>query len=601
MLALLRYAYGIVRGSTVALVMLSLLASASTVLVTFLVGQVVGAADLIATGGDLHGFGWLVGFLVLAFLAMSILPVCREVAAVGVEVRLERAVAAQTLLPLLTPNGTAHLEDSEVQDTYAQASEVDLVTLSRGPGMAASAVGSRLQLSGSAILVGALFVWWLAPILVASVLFVERWIMRSTDDETAAWAGQTQGQRRARYLQQLAMAEGIHELRIFGLARWLADRHSFERRTALAPLQRLRWRFALVRLGVLMGHIAVNVAAVLFAVWSAWIDQLSVGSASAVISAILLIGASYDPANLANARRALAAYRALRSLPIMLAQRYPDPPGRRVDLTAPLTSSIRFHSVCFRYPGQDYDVLHNLDLELEADKAHALVGINGAGKTTLVKLLAGCYRPTAGHITVGGVDLNTLDPESLATWQRQIAAIVQDFLRLPLSFADNISVGAVEHDPDHAAINQAAIDAGVGKAVASLPEGWDTILDRNVANGAELSGGQWQRLALARALYAVHSGAALLVLDEPAAALDVRAEAELVDHYLNLTAGVTSLVISHRFSVVRPADRIFVLDGGCIVESGTHDELIALGGQYATMFRLQAERYLGAEGGPTNA
>jgi ABC-type multidrug transport system fused ATPase/permease subunit len=253
--------------------------------------------------------------------------------------------------------------------------------------------------------------------------------------------------------------------------------------------------------------------------------------------------------------------------------------------------------VSFHYPGSKVEILAGLDLSIRAGEALALVGVNGAGKSTLVKLLAGVYAPTAGRITVDGVDLRELD---LAAWQRRVAAIVQDFLRFPLSATDNVVFGADEHAGDGAAVRKVAKQAGIDETIAALPAGWDTVLDKTYDGGVDLSGGEWQRVALARALFAVDAGAGVLVLDEPAAALDVRAEAELVDRYLDLTSGVTSLIISHRFSVVRDAHRICVLDEGRIVEAGTHKELLAEGGRYAQMFGLQAERYL-TQGGVARA
>jgi ATP-binding cassette subfamily B protein len=250
---------------------------------------------------------------------------------------------------------------------------------------------------------------------------------------------------------------------------------------------------------------------------------------------------------------------------------------------------IRFENVSFRYPGSDVDVLRDLDLTIRAHEALALVGVNGAGKSTLVKLLGGAYKPTTGRITVDGVDLSELD---LKAWQRRIAAIVQDFLRFPLSVTDNVVFGAVERADDEVALAKVARESGIDDVVRGLPDGWDTVLDKTFDGGVDLSGGEWQRIALARALFAVHAGAGVLVLDEPAAALDVRAEAELVERYLELTSGVASLIISHRFSVVRNADRICVLADGRITEDGTHEQLLEKGGTYAAMFRLQAERYV---------
>jgi ABC-type multidrug transport system fused ATPase/permease subunit len=215
----------------------------------------------------------------------------------------------------------------------------------------------------------------------------------------------------------------------------------------------------------------------------------------------------------------------------------------------------------------------------------------GAGKSTLVKLLAGVYAPTSGRITVDGVDLASLDPGALERWQRRIAPIVQEFARFPLSATDNVVLGAIERRSDAGALRAVAAEAGIEDLIGRMPSGWETVLNKKYDGGVDLSGGEWQRIALARALFAVRAGAGVLVLDEPAAALDVRAEARLVDRYLELTSGVTSLIISHRFSVVREAHRICVLEKGRIVESGDHVELIEVGGRYATMFRLQAERY----------
>jgi ATP-binding cassette subfamily B protein len=260
------------------------------------------------------------------------------------------------------------------------------------------------------------------------------------------------------------------------------------------------------------------------------------------------------------------------------------------DATDRPRQKIRFEGVGFRYPGRDHDVYAGLDLEIEAGRSLAIVGANGAGKTTLVKLLARMYEPTAGRITVDGIDVRELDA---AGWQRRIAAIFQDFRHYHLSARDNVAFGAPDLvGPDAArALDRASTLAGIVDLVAGLDAGWETPLDRQLTGGTDLSGGQWQRIALARALYAVEGGARVLVLDEPTAALDVRTESELYERFLDLTAGLTTIVISHRFSTVRRADRIVVLDEGRVVEDGTHDELVALGGRYATMFELQAARY----------
>jgi ATP-binding cassette subfamily B protein len=251
-------------------------------------------------------------------------------------------------------------------------------------------------------------------------------------------------------------------------------------------------------------------------------------------------------------------------------------------------AEIRCQDVHFRYPGQPWDTLAGLDLAIPAGRSLAIVGANGAGKTTLVKLLCRLYEPTGGRISVDGVDLAAVDPNP---WRRRVAAIFQDFARYHLSARDNIAIGAPELAGDLERLREAARRAGALELIESLPNGWDAVLSREYSGGVDLSGGQWQRIALARALFAVAAGARVLILDEPTANLDVRAEAELYDRFLEITAGLTTILISHRFATVRRADEIVVLEGGRITERGTHAELVALDGLYATMFRLQADRF----------
>ena len=213
----------------------------------------------------------------------------------------------------------------------------------------------------------------------------------------------------------------------------------------------------------------------------------------------------------------------------------------------------------------------------------AIVGQNGAGKTTLAKLLCRLYDPQAGAIEVDGIDLRELDLES---WRERVTAVFQDFVRFELSLRDNVAPSGA---PDE--VVQAALKgAGAGQLA-----GLDTVLARGYEGGTDLSGGQWQRVALARALSAVQLGAGLVLLDEPTAQLDVRGEAEIFDRILAATRHCTTILISHRFSTVRQADRICVLEQGRVIELGTHDELMARGGRYQTMFDLQAQRFNAAE------
>jgi len=251
-------------------------------------------------------------------------------------------------------------------------------------------------------------------------------------------------------------------------------------------------------------------------------------------------------------------------------------------------SRVTFEQVTFRYPGGSRPVLDQLDLTLPAGTSTAIVGLNGAGKTTLVKLLSRLHEPASGRITVDGTPLGSFDPRS---WQRRLAVIHQDYVRYELDAAANIGLGAPSRMGDQEALARAVEWAGASDVIAALPDGLSTVLSSRYPGGVDLSGGQWQRIALARALFAVEGGASVLVLDEPTAQLDVRAEVAFFDRFLELTRGLTTLVISHRFSTVRRADQIVVLDGGRITERGTHASLMTAGGTYAELFELQARRF----------
>jgi ABC-type multidrug transport system fused ATPase/permease subunit len=241
---------------------------------------------------------------------------------------------------------------------------------------------------------------------------------------------------------------------------------------------------------------------------------------------------------------------------------------------------IQLRDLSFSYPRAERPVFDGLDLTVPAGSSLAVVGQNGAGKTTLAKLLCRLYDPQSGAIEVDGVDLRDIE---LAGWRTRIAAVFQDFIRFELPMRSNVAPrGASDAD-----IAAALRDAG-GADLADL----DTILARGYEGGTDLSGGQWQRVALARVLCAVRLGAGVVLLDEPTAQLDVRGEAEIFRRILTATRDCTTILISHRFSTVRLADRICVLEAGRVVELGTHDELMALGGRYHTMFEMQASRFV---------
>jgi ATP-binding cassette subfamily B protein len=249
---------------------------------------------------------------------------------------------------------------------------------------------------------------------------------------------------------------------------------------------------------------------------------------------------------------------------------------------------LRADAVDFRYPAAKTNALSGIDLNLEAGEMIAIVGANGSGKTTLAKLLCGLYEPTAGSITWNDRPIGELDLLG------QVGAIFQTFNRYWFSAAENIAVGAIAagETPRTDAVHQAAHDAGAHDMITELPLGYDTRLTVELDGGADLSLGQWQRIAIARVLYRDPS---LVVLDEPTASLDAHAEADLFTTLERLREGRTFIVISHRFSTVSTADRILVLDNGRVIEQGTHAELMALNGHYADMYTTQASSYLDAE------
>jgi ATP-binding cassette subfamily B protein len=249
-------------------------------------------------------------------------------------------------------------------------------------------------------------------------------------------------------------------------------------------------------------------------------------------------------------------------------------------------AGIEFDHVSFVYPGTAAPALSDVTLRVRPGQSVALVGSNGSGKTTLVKLLAGLYEPSSGTVRYQGRDLREWDPVAL---RRRVGVIFQDFNRYQLTVGANIGAGDVAAFDDRQRWSEAAAKGQAAEFIASLPSAYETQLGRWFNNGQELSGGQWQRIALARAF--MRSGAEILVLDEPTAAMDAETEAQIFEHFRSLTKGRIAILISHRFSTVRYADHIVVLEEGRIVEQGSHDELIALGGRYAHLFNLQARAY----------
>ena len=498
--------------------------------------------------------------------------------------------ARQVMRATMRPAGLAHLERPASLDQISRSLSVHWVSPHAATAAMIQDAGRRMQ-GGAALLVVAYYQWWVAVLLLIAVVH-STWrfgpIRRQLVDMRL---GKAQGFRRADYFLDLTLRpEHAKEVRVFGLADWLVGRYERAWLSAMSDLWTARSRLWTVVLLAGLPVVAAELIGLGVAGWSAVYGSLGVGGLVVLAIAVrgsTLLGALGDADS--QIEHGAAGLRPTEELERRLADDPSiNPPGSALADGLP-AREIRFEGVAFGYPDRPGTVFSDLKLTIPAGRSLAIVGDNGAGKTTLVKLLARLYEPTAGRITVDGTDVRQFSPQS---WQRRVAAIFQDFVRYQLPACDNVTVGAVEHTRDRAMLLNAATRAGALEVVERLPHGWDTILSRRFTGGAELSGGEWQRFGLARALFAAASGAGILVLDEPTAQLDVRAEAAFYDQFFELTRGLTTIVISHRFSTVRRADRIVVLDGGRVVEAGSHDELLAAGGRYAAMFRLQATRFV---------
>jgi ABC-type multidrug transport system fused ATPase/permease subunit len=526
-------------------------------------------------GGDL---GAPLGLVGVVFVLLQVLSPIHY--AVGANLG---SLAAAWLYDRLTtacvrPPGMGHLESPKLTNDLTMARDFDLGIT--GPPMSISMdfiAGGLVEMVGglASAVVLAGFAWW-APVLLAGAWLATHWLLR----ESAVWRDRNtdevrEAQRHADYGYRLAVEPpAAKEVRLFGLAGWIVEGFRSRRRR----LFELRWEATRLRERPVIWSLLLVLAANLVVFWSLGTAGLALGRlvtfATAAVSTSMIAFGGLSWALDGAAAPAAAVLRLQEAMDTAgaLVQ------GRQSAAGLP-AREIRFRDVTFAYPGAGRPVLAGFDLTIPAGSSLAIVGQNGAGKTTMAKLLCRLYDPQEGAIEVDGVDLRALD---LDGWRSRLAAVFQDFIRFELPLRDNVAPGGAPDD----AIQTALAEAG-GSGLAGL----DTILARGYPGGTDLSGGQWQRVALARALCAVRLGAGLVLLDEPTAQLDVRGEAEIFDRILAATRHCTTILISHRFSTVRHADRICVLEHGKVVELGTHEELMAAGGRYRTMFDMQASRF----------
>ncbi|WP_420457592.1 ABC transporter ATP-binding protein [Rubrivirga sp.] len=396
----------------------------------------------------------------------------------------------------------------------------------------------------------------------------------------------TPERRELDYLRYVgASDETAKEVKVFGLNDYLAERYrtladAYYRANQTLAVRRASWGGALSTVGSLGYYVAYA-----FIVYRTAAGAFSIGDLTFLAGSFgrmrgLLEGMLQTFSTVSGQALYLADLFSFFDIEPTVVSR----PGAR-PVPEPIREGFRFEDVGFRYPGSDHWAVRHLSFELRAGEALALVGENGAGKTTLVKLLARLYDPDEGRILLDGQDLRDYDLDDL---RAAVGVIFQDFVRYHLTASENIAVGRIAEREDRPRIETAAQRSLADAVIASLPGGYDQTLGRRFKTGTELSGGQWQKVALGRAYM---RDAQLLILDEPTAALDARAEYQVFERFKDLTEGKTAVLISHRFSTVRMADRILVLERGRVEEVGTHRELLANGRRYAELFELQAQGY----------
>jgi ATP-binding cassette, subfamily B, bacterial len=524
-------------------------------------------------------------FVGAVFVLLQVLPPLHQALSANLGSRVAAWLYDRLTEATVRPPGMGHLEDPELAGDLSVARDFDLGMT--GPPMHINmdfiAGGLVEMIAGlSSALVLFAYAWW-APFVLAGGWLATHWLLR----ESAVWHDRNtpevrEAHRHADYDYRLAVdPPAAKELRLFGLADWVLDRFVGRRKR----LFELQYRATRLRERPLLVSVLIVVAANIAVFWSlahaAAAGGLALGPAVAFAQAA--IGASliaFGGLNWALDGAAAPVAAVLRLEPVMAQRGELAPPRNAPRSAAGMPArELRLRDVGFTYPGGARPVLEGLDLTIPAGSSLAIVGVNGAGKTTLAKLLCRLYDPQHGAIEVDGVDLRDLDVES---WRARLAAVFQDFTRFELPMRDNVAPGGA---PDE------TILAALAEAGASGLAALDAPLARGYEGGTDLSGGQWQRVALARALCAVRLGAGVVLLDEPTAQLDVRGEAEIFERILAGTRHATTILISHRFSTVRHADRICVLEHGRVVELGTHGELMDLRGRYRTMFDLQAQRF----------
>jgi ATP-binding cassette subfamily B protein len=532
--------------------------------------------------GTATRLGLLVAALAVVLALSQLAGVVREGVIEALARQMDIVLRRRLIEAVAQPVGMAHLEDAGMQVTVATAH--GLANRLGGPAGGLLGVMGRVQVLLTAAGCGLLLAWVqpvLAVALAALNLAVGWWLRREYLELLDHLHLDPGVLRRSHYLRDVLLTPGAEkETRVFGLGRWFMDLHHAEwLRVATAAWRGRRiswWKIATGALALGAGQ------AVAFAVLAAGWRGGTVGVAALVVGVQASIGLLQFAAVTEWDRMAHIGWEAVDALlEVEEAVGAQVPAAGRDPGAAPLRQ-IEFRDVSFSYP-DGTQVLSGISMTIPANGSFAIVGRNGAGKSTLLKLLLRNYEPTSGEILVDGVPLAAFDP---VAWRTRLSTLAQDFVRLPLSLRENVT--GPGHEPDEEALAEVAARSGLEPVLADLPNGWETVLSRQLRGGTDLSGGQWQKVALARGLYALRAGARLLALDEPTANMDIESEREVYDAIIDATRRHALLLVSHRFATVRRVDHIVVLDGGEIIESGDHANLMDRHGLYAQMFDAQA-------------
>lgn len=586
-------------------------------------GLVAGSVVTVALStANAYVVGWLVGttaharhlaVVVAPIAVLSALVIIGQLSAAIAEAsgalaarRIDGTIRKRVRQIALGPDGIAHLDDPQFRDDIERACDLGLGWRNRSPGTAANGqFALAVRMAGgclAAVVLGMRFPALAVAVLAAS-LFVRMLVRRQWVWLAEVDVSRMADARRAQYHARLGFeAATAKDLRLFGLADWVTNRMRTAEIRARMPGWRARERLLLHQQGTSIVLVLATAASVL---WVIGTSGEPAGVAARCLTASFLVmqlavmgqeafDIEYGVVTIRAMDRVAARHRrtstALRVVAVARDEAATAPRHLAACGDAPF---VRFEDVSFAYPGSRVQVLAGLNLHIQPGERLAIVGVNGAGKTTLVKLLAGLYQPTSGNISVDGIPLAE---QPVHMWRRRIAVLFQDFVHYGATLADNVAFSAPEYLDDTEGIVAAIRAAGAGSLVAGLPRGIATPLWKEGEGSRDLSGGEWQKLAIARAQFAVTHGRRLLVLDEPTAHLDVQAEQEFNHRVAANANGATVIVISHRLSNVRDAERIVVIDGGVLAESGSHEELMRVDGHYARLFRLQASRFVGAAG-----